>query len=258
MLKKISLCFISILFSCVITGVSNATLIGVETHGFCMPDTYVTSNSGYLETFSERPWGVARATASTAGHLTTRSDMLSLADGSVYSRSWLNLDIVNTSTFQNQYYLDLNYIFNLNPGYSLDHLEGGNSTGVVNVMVNNVQVANYGYYNQATVIDSALFNTPYVEFSGPDQVVASHNIFLGVLAPGESFSLDYSVYTMAYAYEYYSSMAGGELYASVSEKPIPTPEPSSFSLLFAGLAGIGMLIKRMKNKNCSDVVPNEI
>jgi len=247
MLKKLSLCLITILISCVITSVSNAMLIGVETHGFCMPDSYVTSNSGYLEIFSERPWGVASATAST-GHLTTRSDMLSLANGSVYSRSWVNLDIVNTNTFQNQYFLDLNYILNLNPGYSLDHLEGGNSTGVVNVMLNNVQIANYGYYNQATVIDSASFFTPYVEFSGPDQVIASHNIFLGVLAPGESFSLDYSVYTMAYAYEYYSSMAGGDLYASVYEKPISTPEPSSFSLLFAGLAGVGMLIKRMKSQ----------
>lgn len=248
MITKRSLCLIAILISCVISSVSNAMLIGVETHGFCMPDSYVTSNTGYLETFSERPWGVARATASTVGHLTTHSDMLSLADGSVYSRSWLNLDIVNTGTFQKQYYLDLNYVFNLNPGYSLDHLEGGNSTGVVNVMLNNVQIANYGYYNQATVIDSASFFTPYVEFSGPDQVVASHNIFLGVLDPGESFSLDYSVYTMAYAYEYYSSMAGGELYASVYEKPISTPEPSTFSLLFAGLAGLGMLIKRMESQ----------
>lgn len=245
MLKFISLFLITLLFLCVTTSVSQATLIGVETNGFFMPDVYLTSNSDYLESLSERPWGIASATASTDGHLTVRSTMLSLADGFVYSKSWVITDILNNTAFQNQYFLSLNYTYNLNPGYSLDHLEGGSTIGVVNVTANNVQVANYSYYNEASIISATLCCNTYVEFSGPDQVTASHNIFLGVLDPGESLSLGYSAYTIAHAYEYYSSTATGELYASISSKPMSTPEPSTFILLLVGLASV---VKSMKKK----------
>lgn len=244
MLKFISLCLITLLFLCVMTSVSRATLIGVETNGFFMPDVYLTSNSSYLESLSERPWGIASATASTEGHLVIRSTILSLADGFVYSKSWVITDILNNTAFQNQYFLDLNYTYNLNPGYSLDHLEGGSTTGVVNVMVNNAQVANYNYNNTANIITTTPCCNPYVEFSGPNQVNASYNIFLGVLDPGESFRLNYSAYTIAYAYEYYSSTATGELYASVTSKPISTPEPPTFILFLGGLASVLKIMKK--------------
>lgn len=253
MLKVISHSFLIIILLNIMAGVSHATSIGIDMSGFLMPEVHISSNDGYTEAFSNRPWGESSATASTTGHLTARSANVGLSTYDVNSKSWIDTTILNSSTFSNIYFLDLDYMFDLNPGFwEGQPFEGGVTDGNIDIFINNQLLSNVSYHSEITWNEEispsgGVYYSPVI--NGPTHVTASQDILLGELKPGESLDLKYSISTSSWAYEYYQSNAFGELNASVYTSANPVPEPSSFMLVAAGLAVFAINRRKMKMQN---------
>ncbi len=238
-----------VLILILITAVSHATSIGTDlkiSNIFPGPHSLTgTSDTNDLNSLLNNHNGTAKATASLTGNLSTESNT---AFGFEYvtakSKSWLLEDIYNDSILGNFYYLSLDYIFELKPGANFPC--GTGTSGNISVIVNNLQVADISYQNNASWLWDWDTQSDRVVYSGSSLVNASRSIFLGYLDPGESFSLSYSISTQANGEEHAGAYASSKLNASLLAAPNPVPEPSSIVLVCFGLAGLGILKRKTK------------
>ncbi len=200
--------------------------IGAKINGNQMPDNSDMKDCSNLTDkvtlSSDRPWGSNNATASCSGTLEVESKNLELPVGDVYSEAWIETTLTNTSSKEINYYITLDYSFNLQPGYSLDHYEGGLASGGIELMVNGVLNEKYDYSNTAT-ISRKDDGVGLVNFSGSSKVAEEKTRFLVTVKPNESLSYKCSISAKSFATEYYKSGSSGKLTATVDPIPLPIP-----------------------------------